>query len=406
MTAQQGAQEQGKKVNKMCFASPAPPWDAPASAVQPHLWGRGRRLVLGGPRGMGLCSGDGCWRPPSLLDTGVGCFPMADCQGKVKARLNPAYPVPSCISENTRRALKQGLDLHRVHGVLKQPRKTRRAGGGWPRRAAGLPLADGPTRLPKARPEPCRKRGVTRQRSPAPGLVAKPTPMEPTSLRDRNTPSLGWKDEFWGRTGPFTVTQRWTGFNVVSEVSALPKTSRIRSPGDTSHCHKSFGQRLSPSPSGEDLGTTPSSGSIPCEEGTEPGSRGGSPRSWMESGCRCCGFSLRPPPGTERAKAAAVRPGPCGNGTGAAGVKRKTVFCCTNSFLDQNGVFLSAERCAQTHVVMWHNLFLSSCKTPGLRRAESSRHNCLRGSSASHVAQPPTCPSRAELAFVLSKLFC
>ena len=37
-------------------------------------------------------------------------------------------------------------------------------------------------------------------------------------------------------------------------------------------------------------------------------------------------FHPLPPPGTERAKAAAVRPGPCGNGTGAAGVKRKRRF--------------------------------------------------------------------------------
>lgn len=107
-----------------------------------------------------------------------------------------------------------------------------------------------------------------------------------------------------------------------------PKPARFTVPlvsGDISHGHKSFGQRLSRSPSGEDLGTTPqppSSRSIPCEEGNEAGGRGGSRSSWMESGCRSCGFSPLAPPGTERAKAAAVHPGPCGNGTGAADMKR------------------------------------------------------------------------------------
>lgn len=130
MTAQQGALGQGKKVNKMCFASPAPPWDAPAmaSVVQSHLWDWGRMLLLGGPQGTRLCSGEGCWHPPSLLDAGVGCFPIADCQGKVKVCLNPAYPVPSCISENIRCTLKQGLDLHHVHGVFRQPSKTHCSG--------------------------------------------------------------------------------------------------------------------------------------------------------------------------------------------------------------------------------------------------------------------------------------
>lgn len=128
MTAQQSAPGQGIKVDKMCFASPAPPWDAPAMAsVQSRLQGWGR-LWLGGPQGIGLCSGEGCWHPPALLDTSVSCFPIADCQGKVKVWLNPAYPVPSCISGNTRRALKQGRDLHHVHGVFKQPSKTHRSG--------------------------------------------------------------------------------------------------------------------------------------------------------------------------------------------------------------------------------------------------------------------------------------
>lgn len=114
----------------MSFASPAPARDAPAmaSAVQSHLRGQGRRLLLGGPQGTRLCSGESCWHPPSSPDAGVSCFPIADCQGKVKVQLNPAYPVPSCISENTRCALKQGLDLHHVHGIFKQPSKTRRSG--------------------------------------------------------------------------------------------------------------------------------------------------------------------------------------------------------------------------------------------------------------------------------------
>lgn len=102
-----------------------------------------------------------------------------------------------------------------------------------------------------------------------------------------------------------------------------------------------------------------------------------------------------------------MRAGPCGNGTGAAGVKRKKPLCCATSFPDQSRVFLSAEGCAQTHVVMRHNLFLSSRKTPGLQHAKTSQPGMTvcGGSSASRTMQLPTCPSREEMAFALSNLF-
>lgn len=92
--------------------------------------GPGQEVVAGGggPQGTMLCSGEGCWHPPSLLDAGISWFPITDCQGKVKVQLNSAYPVPSSVSENTRCALKQGLHLHHVHGIFKQPSKTRRSG--------------------------------------------------------------------------------------------------------------------------------------------------------------------------------------------------------------------------------------------------------------------------------------
>lgn len=45
-------------------------------------------------------------------------------QGKMKVQLNPAYPVPFCISENNRSAFQQGLHLHFVHGICKQTSQT------------------------------------------------------------------------------------------------------------------------------------------------------------------------------------------------------------------------------------------------------------------------------------------
>lgn len=61
-------------------------------------------------------------------------------------------------------------------------------------------------------------------------------------------------------------------------------------------------------------------------EGNKPGGCGGSHSFQMATGCRCCGFSPLPSLGTERAKAAAVHPCPCGNGTGAASTSRKRHF--------------------------------------------------------------------------------
>lgn len=139
-------------------------------------------------------------------------------QGKTKVQLNSAYPVPSCVSENTRCALEQGLDLHLVCGVYKQTSQTH---------CSGEP---GHTRLwlclPHGSVDP-----------PAePGLAAKPSLAEPKFLQDHNSPSLGWKmssrnvwSELSGRP------------NVASEIPARPQTGRIRgasSPGNISQGHK------------------------------------------------------------------------------------------------------------------------------------------------------------------------
>lgn len=57
----------GKKVNKMSFASPVPPWDDPAtaSAVQPHLQGQAE-AVAGGTPGNQAVQGAGLLASPIL----------------------------------------------------------------------------------------------------------------------------------------------------------------------------------------------------------------------------------------------------------------------------------------------------------------------------------------------------
>lgn len=187
----------------------------------------------------------------------LGCFSITDCQAKGKVRLNPAYPVPSRISENTSRALKQGLDLHHVRGVLKQPSRTHRSGetgraGLW---VCGLQTDPAPAQSVARRGDPCRKRGVTWQRSPVP--VAKPTLAEPKSLRDRNAPSLGWKPSSGDVRGHALLRSVWMGLMWHQRSQEPPKPSGFAVPGTQTPVTRALANN-SQTPSGEALGTTPS----------------------------------------------------------------------------------------------------------------------------------------------------
>lgn len=116
--------------------------------------------------------------------------------------------------------------------------------------------------------EPCRKRGVTRQRSPVPGLVAKPSLAEPKSLP--------WA----GRCSHHAASD---GSHVVSEVPALPKIGRICSPSCVPRTQATVTRALADDSPVAQVGKTwepphspPGSASVLCEEGNEPGGRGGS----------------------------------------------------------------------------------------------------------------------------------
>lgn len=154
------------------------------------------------------------------IHTGHWHWLFSHHQGKMKVQLNPAYPVPLCISENSRCALQQGLDLHFCPWGLQANKPNLLLWRAWPCQATALPLAQGSVDPPAA-----------------PGLAATPPLAEPKSLQDHSSPSLGWQmrsRDVWSElSGRLTVA---------SEIPALPQNGRIHSassPRRISQGHKS-----------------------------------------------------------------------------------------------------------------------------------------------------------------------
>lgn len=87
----------------------------------------------------------------------------------------------------------------------------------------------------------------------------------------------------------------------------------------------------------------------------------------MESGCQCCGFSPLPPLGTERVKAATVH----GNGTGAAGIKRKRHFAAQRASPTRAGFSYQPRAVLRPMLRCGTTCFFPSRKLPGCSVSKS-----------------------------------